>query len=188
MSGRMKTAAAVLVTASLAAGMAFAQGGGFPGMMGGGGPRGGMAGFGPENLGAFRMIAERLDLTDDQKESIETIIEETREEIDAIFEEAGPPEERPRFMELFTATELTVADLEAAIPGSDEIRDAIRTVTLNAVVEIHDVLTVEQLSELALIIEEHADMAPGMGCGMMGRGGMMDHGMPPCADTGDLPR
>jgi hypothetical protein len=188
MSGRMKTGAAVLVTATLAAGMAFAQGGGFPGMMGGGGPNRGMPGFGPENLGAFRMLAECLDLTDDQKETIESILEETRDEIDAIFEEAGPPAERPRFLEIFTATELTVADLEAAIPGSDEIRDAVRAVTLAAIVEIHDVLTAEQLSELALIIEEHADMEPGMGCGMMGRGGMMDHGMPPCPDCGDLPR
>jgi len=188
MSGRMKTAVAVLAAATLATGVAFAQGGGCPAMMGGGGPDGGMPGFGPENPAAFWMLSQQLDLTDAQQAEIETILEETRDEIDAIFEEAGPPEERPRFMELFTATELTVADLEAAFPGSDEVRDAVRALTLSAIVEIHDVLTADQLAELAEIVEEHGAMGPGCGFGMMGHGGMMGRGGAPCSGCGDMPR
>jgi len=191
MSGRTKTVVLVLAAATVAAGVALAQGwgprGGGGGMMGFGGPMAGMGGFGPDDPAAFRMLAERLDLTDGQKEQVESILEEARLEIDSILEEAGSPDGRPRFMELFTAADLTVADLEAAFPATDEVREAIRGVTFGAVVEIHDVLTAEQLEELAAIVEEHAE---GCGEGPMTGPGPMGDGMAPCpgCGCGGMPR
>lgn len=170
MSGKMKILATLIFVATLAAGAAFAQGGGFPGMMGRDGNRP-MAGFGPENLGAFRMLAGRLDLTDEQTEQIEAILSGTREEIQAILEEAGPPEERPGFLEMFAGEDLTVADLEENFSGMDETREAIRSLAFTAIVEIHDILTAEQLAELAELAGELGGFGQGMGGGMMGGGG-----------------
>ena len=100
----MKVTLIVALVVALMAGRAFAQGpmdggmphggghagGGHPGggqMMHGGGGMGG--GFGPQNLMAFRMMMERLDLTEDQKEEIEEILTEVREDMILIYKKVG---------------------------------------------------------------------------------------------------
>jgi len=181
MTGRAKTTAIVVLTALLITGAAFAQGMGGAGRGGGGGRSGGMmaAGggmqdsFGPGNINAFRMLAGRLDLTESQEEEIETILTEVREDMEELRDAAAPSEERVRFMDLFTSSSLTVADLEENLGGNEELREAGRDIMLQAIVDIHDVLTDEQLSELADMVEEHAGSGPdGMRSGMMGGRGM----------------
>jgi len=180
MTGRSRTTAIVVATALLITGAAFAQGMGGTGRGSGGRPGGMMPGgggmnesFGPGNINAFRMLAGRLDLTDFQKEELETILTDAREDMEELREAAAPSEERVYFMDLFTSPMLTVSDLEENLGGDEELREAGREIIFQAIVDIHDVLTDEQLAELADMVEEHAGSGPdGMRSGMMGGRGM----------------
>ena len=84
----------------------------------------------------------------------------------SIMEDAGRPEEHTPFMDIFTSPTLTVSDLEDAMGQMSDVREAVQEVFFEAVVEIHDVLTLEQLDKLAEMVEEHAGgMGPGTGMG-----------------------
>jgi len=96
MTGRSRTTAIVVATALLITGAAFAQGMGGTGRGSGGRPGGMMPGgggmnesFGPGNINAFRMLAGRLDLTDFQKEELETILTDAREDMEELREAAA---------------------------------------------------------------------------------------------------
>lgn len=150
----------------LCAGTMLAQGpGGFGGMSGGpmmgpegvGGPQGGL---GMEHLERFRMLFRGLDLTGEQVEEIRSIVEEAREEARELLEAARPVEDGETFMDLFTSPTLTVRDLEESMGRMDEVRDQVRGIVLQAIVDVHDVLTAEQLQRLAEMAEEHG---PGAG-------------------------
>lgn len=158
----------------LAAGTAIAQRPGGWGGHGGGpriGPGQGQAeGFGMEQLARFRMMFRGLDLTEDQIEEIRDIVEGTREEVRAILETARPEEDEETFMDMFTSPELTVRDLEDGMGHMDEVREEVRNLVFQAIVDVHDVLTPVQLEELAEMAEEHPHgMGPGMGGPGMGR-------------------
>lgn len=181
MSRKMQIVGIAALVLTLLAGTAIAQG---PGGWGptAGGPRGGrtemapgqQGSFGMENLARFRMMFRYLDLTDEQIGEIRSITENAREEAMGIIEGAGRPEDHATFIEIFTSSILTVSDLEEAAGQRDEIKEAMQDVIFEAIVDVHDVLTVEQLDKLADIAEEHAG---GMGYGLdMGRNPDMGHG------------
>ena len=181
MKARNWTIMATALVGLFITGSALSQGFGPPGMYGGGHPGGMMPGggggmgqhFSPENLGAFRMLAGHLDLTDEQVDEIQTILTDTREDMQALMEDADPPEERIRFVELFASPTLTVSDLEENLGRDDDLMEAGRDIIFQAIVDLHDVLTAEQLEQLAELVEEYAGAAPGgMGHGMMGGRGM----------------
>ena len=139
------------------------HGGGHEMGPGPGGP-GQQGGFGMERLEQFRMMFRHIDLTQQQIEEIRLITETAREESMGIMEAAGRPEDHTPFMDLFTNPTLTVSDLEDALGQNSEIREAMQDVVLQAIVDIHDVLTLEQLDKLAEMVEEHAGaMGPGPG-------------------------
>lgn len=172
----MKIVGIIAIAATLLAGVALAQGpmgGGFPPgdhprgevmFHGSGGGPGGGGGFSPENLMAFRMMIRGLDLSDEQADEIEYILAGAREDIEALRSEMTPPEEHTPFIELFTSPTLTVRDLEDALGVMDEAREAMRGIMFQAIVDLHDVLTAEQLEDISERMAEHG----------MGRG--MDHG------------
>ena len=169
MKQKMKTIGVIVITASLLAGTAMAQrfgehsssGAGHPGgaMMhdsrGPGGPGGHAGGPGFENFERFRMMFRGLDLTSDQNEQVEGIIADTREEIESIMDAAETSEIRSTFIEVFTSPTLTVRDLEITLGAADEARDAVRDVMYEAIVDLHNVLTAEQLEKLAEMASEH---------------------------------
>ena len=96
------------------------------------------------------------------------------------MEDADPPEDRIRFVELFASPTLTVFDLEENLGRDEDLREAGRDIIFQAIIDLHDVLTAEQLEQLAELVEEHAGAAPGgMGHGMMG-----GHGMGPAPHGG----
>ncbi|MCK5116587.1 MAG: hypothetical protein KAR44_08290 [Candidatus Aegiribacteria sp.] len=182
MSRKNKTIGIAVLVIMILAGTALAQGpggwspqaggphGGGYGMSSGSGGPGGpgqQSGFGMERLEQFRMMFRHIDLTDVQIEEIRSITETAREEAMDIMEEAGRPEDHTPFMDLFTSPTLTVSDLEEAMGQNSEIREAIQDVIFAAIVDIHDVLTTEQLDKLAEMVGEHA--------GAMGHGTGMDH-------------
>ncbi|RKZ09860.1 hypothetical protein DRQ25_05025 [Candidatus Fermentibacteria bacterium] len=179
MSRKMKTIGIAALAILILAGTAMAQGsggwspqagshGGAPGMGSGPGGPGQQGGFGMERLEQFRMMFRHIDLTEEQIEEIRSITENAREEAMGIMEEAGRPEDHTPFMDIFTSATLTVSDLEEAVGENSEIREAMQDVIFAAIVDIHNVLTLEQLDKLAEMAEEHA--------GAMGPGAGMDHG------------
>ena len=173
MSGKKKIIGIAVLAMILLAGSAMAQGpGGWSPQAGGpqgGGPGGPgqQGGFGMERLEQFRMMFRHIDLTDEQIDEIRSITETAREEAMDIMEEAGTPEDHTPFMDLFTSPTLTVSDLEEAMGQNSEIREAMQDIIFAAIVDIHDVLTTEQLDKLAEMVGEHA--------GAMGHGTGMDH-------------
>ncbi|MEN8207628.1 MAG: Spy/CpxP family protein refolding chaperone [Candidatus Fermentibacteria bacterium] len=180
MSVKMKTIGITILALLVLAGTAIAQGpGGWsphadgPGGRihemgpGAGGP-GQQGGFGIENLARFREMFRHIDLSDEQIEEIRSITETARAESMEIMQEAGRPEDHPSFMDIFTSPTLTVSDLENAVGRMNEVRDEMQAVIFEAIVDIHDVLTLEQLDELSEIAHEHAEG--------MGHGTGMDHG------------
>lgn len=179
MSRKMKTIGIAALAILILAGTAMAQGpggwspqagshGGAPGMSSGPGGPGQQGGFGMERLEQFRMMFRHIDLTEEQIEEIRSITENAREEAMGIMEEAGRPEDHTPFMDIFTSATLTVSDLEEAVSENSEIREAMQDIVFEAIVDIHNVLTLEQLDKLAEMAEEHA--------GAMGHGAGMDHG------------
>ena len=170
MSGKMKFVLIVTLVTTLVAARAFAQGPMGEGMThdmhpGGGammhesGPGMG-GGFSPENLMAFRMMIRNLDLTEEQQEEIESILTQARTDIESLRSEMGPPEDHTPFIELFTSPTLTVGDLEDALGAMDEVREAMREIVFQAILDLHDVLTSEQLEAISERVAEH-----GMGRG-----------------------
>lgn len=176
MSRKAKIIGLTALIMTLLAGTAIAQN---PGGWGdpGGGPRGGgvemaaehggaQGGFGMEMLARFRMMFRELDLSEEQINEIHTITETAREEARALMQESGMPEERTPFIEVFASAILTVSDLEETLGQNDEVREAMKDIIFQAIVDVHDVLTYEQLEKLAEMAEEHAGgfgHGPGMG-------------------------
>lgn len=166
MTKRIKITGIIVLAVTLLAGTALAQGYGERGIHGGG-PAGGEmmhnagrgpghdAEFGPGNLARCRMIFRNLNLTDEQWEEVEYILTNTREQIESIESEVGLQDHRTSFIELFTSYTLTVDDLEETLGVSSETREAMRVVIFEAIVDLHDVLTPEQLDELASIATQH---------------------------------
>ncbi len=190
MSGKTKIIGIAALAIMILAGTAIAQGpGGWSPQAGGshgggyemghgpGGPgsSGQQGGFGMERLEQFRMMFRHIDLTEEQIDEIRSITQTAREDAMGIMEEAGRPEDHTPFMDLFTSATLTVSDLEEAMGQNAEIREAMQDVIFGAIVDIHDVLTIEQLDKLAEIAEEHGGaMGPGAG---MNSGSGMGHTM-----------
>ncbi len=179
MSRKSKTIGIAVLAIMIMAGTAIAQGpggwspqagshGGAPRMSSGPGGPGQQGGFGMERLEQFRMMFRHIDLTEEQIEEIRSITENAREEAMGIMEAAGRPEDHTPFMDIFTSATLTVSDLEETVSQNSEIREAMQDVVFEAIVDIHNVLTLEQLDKLAEMAEEHA--------GAMGPGAGMDHG------------
>lgn len=180
MSQKMKIVGIAALALTLLAGTAMAQGPGGWGRADGGphmgaaemgpGPGAGgpgmQGGFGMENLAQFRMMFRYIDLTDDQIEEIRSITETARQETMNIMEAAGRPEDHETFIEIFTSSILTVSDLEEVADKRDEAKEAVQDVIFEAIVDVHDVLTAEQLEKLVEMAEEHAGgmgRGPGMG-------------------------
>ncbi len=179
MRGLMTTVATLmLIAASVSAQgpMGWGPGGG-GGPMGGPPGHGGMGGgrFSPGNLAGFRMLARALDLTDVQVEEVEEILTSAREDLQELREGAETPEPGG-FVEMFTSPDLTVSDLEDAAEARDAAREAAQDVIFQAIVDIHGVLTDEQLAELAELVEERRGGGPGFA--PMGGGGPPGGGPP----------
>jgi len=144
-------AAALLLTAA-----AYAQ----PMMGETGGPRGGgrpRMSEGPSEmgqLGGFLRLLRALELTDTQREEVRTVFEDARDDIRAEMESTRSDDGRRRMLELFASPDLSEAEVLELMAEGDETRDSIRRIVARALVDIHDLLTAEQLTRLAEIIEE----------------------------------
>jgi Spy/CpxP family protein refolding chaperone len=181
MKKRGKALVTALGLAALVTGISLAQPGGFGGgghpAMGGGHGGGGPAMEG--EIGGFVRVLGALDLTDEQREEIGGIMEGARDEIMAIRESFQGINPREELMELFLRDNLTLGDVQAVFYEIDQVQEQVRDVMLEAFVDIHDVLTPEQLERLGEIIEQHHGMGGGPGMGGPGMGGPGMGGPPP---------
>ncbi len=154
-------AAPVLLALAMLVTTAVAQ----PGMPGGMGPCPGMA-PGPERVsgeaggdgllgdpGMLMRFLDRLDLTDGQWEAVEAIMESSRDSIEEIREEARDGEPMREFLSMFAEDELSLEDLEVFVSDLDSVRARIREISLQALVDIHEILTPGQLETVSDLAE-----------------------------------
>jgi hypothetical protein len=160
---------AALLTLGLAAsGVAQGWGGGPPmggGGPGGGGPGGGMPhgfeGRGPQGGDMMPMEFQRLhrllgalDLTDAQMEEIRDIVESVRDEIMELREAHQDQTFSPSsFAEVYARENLTVDDLEDFFEEGRLLREEMFEIVLEGLVDIHDVLTEDQLERIVVLSE-----------------------------------
>lgn len=155
---------AVLLTLGIAAsGIAQGWGGGPP--RGGGGFGGGMShapgGHGPPGGEMMPMEFQRLhrllgalDLTEDQMEEIRDIVESVRDEIMELREDNQEQIFSPTsFAEVYAQENLTVDDLEDFFEEGRLLREEMLEIVLEGLVEIHDVLTEDQLERIVVLSE-----------------------------------
>lgn len=159
---------------ALLATLAFAQPGGFGGGHGGMGGRPGLSGGGPgmgggpEMGGEFGPLARllgALDLTDAQKEEIRTIMDNAREDIEAIRDAYQGIEPRRELLDLFLQEDLSLSEVQAVFDDIDRVKEETRDIMLEALVDVHDVLTSEQLARLGELVEQFGSGGPHMGGG-----------------------
>lgn len=144
----MAVGAAVL----LLGGTAAAQ----PGMMSGGmGDRAGMPGRGGMEEGGG-MILQRilpmlhhLDLTEEQGEEIRDIVDGARDRIEDLRDSEMHEGMGEQFRDLFTSSSISVAEVEAILNRRLEFMEQVNSIVADAIVDIHGVLTEEQLQDIA---------------------------------------
>lgn len=170
----MKTTITTAIAAVLLlAGTAAAQPGRMPGRpMGGSGmhesrPAGEGGDFFQRMLPMIRM----LNLSDDQRESIGDIMQEARASIESIRETTEVGSLRDEFLELFSSSTLSASEVEALLNERVEVMKDVNEIVASALVDIHDVLTDEQLAALS----EFSPGSMGMGMGQGGDRGVMGH-------------
>ncbi|MBN1435030.1 hypothetical protein JW921_09740 [Candidatus Fermentibacterales bacterium] len=122
------------------------------------GPEGGM----PMEFQRLHRLLAVLDLTEDQRESIEQIVASAREGIAAIRESREGEVFSPSdFGVLFAREDLSIADLEQYFDRGSDFREEVLSVVLESLVDIHDVLDSEQLSRIELLCELAEIAGPG---------------------------
>jgi len=162
----------------LMATLAFAQpdhmggdrmGGGFagsPGMGGGfsGAPSMGGGPGGNDQMGGLVRLLSALDLTDAQRLDIGSIVEDARDDMlavrESVVQDSNPREE---LMALFVREDISLAEVKDVFDDIDRIQEEIRDIMLEAFVDIHDVLTSDQLAELGRLLDEHSGVHHGPG-------------------------
>ena len=173
MSTKKRTGYAVLSAlgfAALLATLALAQ----PDHMGGGRMGGGFAGgpgmdsafsggpgMGNDQMGGLIRLLSALDLTDEQRTEIRTIAEEARDDMLAVRESVQGSNPREELMALFVREDISLAEVKDVFDDMNRISEEVRDIMLEAFVDVHDVLTSDQLAELARLIEEHSGMHHG---------------------------
>lgn len=108
-----------------------------------------------ELSGVHRMLGA-LELTEEQREQIRDIVDEARREVRAIMDRVRARDHRQEFLEVFTDPDMTAADLDAVFNEMKTTRDQIREIMIEAIVDIHDVLTEEQLQRIMELAESRA--------------------------------
>jgi len=161
----MKATTATIVAVLLFAGTATAQ----PGEMHGrpmGGP--GMQEPGTEFFQRMLPMIRMLNLSDDQRESIGGIIHDAQASIASTRETTEVVSHGEEFLDLFSSSTLSVSEVEALLNKRVEAMKEVNEAVASALVEIHNVLTEEQLAAL----REFAPGSMGVGAGPGGgRGG-----------------
>jgi len=164
------TIIAGLAMVLLLAGTAIAQPGGMSGRSMGDRsmsqqrPGGGGDSFFQRMLPMMRM----LDLTDDQREAIGDIMEDAQESLESIRGSEDSGSHREEFLEMFSSSSLSVSEVESLLNERIEAMEEANGIIAQALVDIHDVLTPEQLAALAEFNPGSMEMRMGEG-GMGGR-------------------
>lgn len=147
---RRKTTITAAIALLLMAGTAIAQ----PGSMGMGNRDMNQAQDGPGHmeggiLSRILPMLHHLDLTSDQADQIRDIVDDARSDIEALREVEEGTGFRDQFRDMFTSPALSQAEVEAHLNARLESMKDSNSIIAEALVEIHDVLTDEQLEMIA---------------------------------------
>ncbi|MCD4707712.1 MAG: Spy/CpxP family protein refolding chaperone [Candidatus Sabulitectum sp.] len=142
---------AALATLVLLAGTAIAQPGGMSGrpMNHAGMDQQRPGGPGSDFFQRILPMMRMLDLSDDQREAIGYIMEDTRDSIESLRSSEDAGSHRDNFLELFSSSTITASQVEALLNVRVETMKDVNRIIAQALVDIHDVLTAEQLATLA---------------------------------------
>ena len=172
----MKRRAITIATLAvlLLAGTAIAQ----PGGAGMSDRSGEHRGMGQQRPGAdffqrIRPMLGMLDLTDTQREDIGQIITTAMDSMESIGEGAEGNTHREDFLAMFSSAAISVAEVEDLLNNRIDAMEEMNGIVAPALVEIHNLLTADQLATLA-------DFEPGsmeMDHGGHGRSGGNNHRM-----------
>ncbi len=154
------------------AGTAIAQ----PGGAGMSGRSGEHRGMGQQRPGAdffqrMRPMLGMLELSDTQREEIGEIITTATESIEGIREGTEGSSHRDDFIQMFSSATISATEVEDLLNNRIETMEEMNRIVAVALVDIHDLLTADQLAVLA-------DFEPGsmeMDRGERGRGGNSNH-------------
>lgn len=116
----------------------------------------------PLALHGMMRLLDRLDLSDEQWDEVDGILEAARTEVRELVESGTEPGAMmDEFLEVFSRETVTASDFEALAGRMEERRAAIRAVGSRAIADIHDVLTAGQLESIRTFLESRA--SAGMG-------------------------
>lgn len=141
----MAIGAAVL----LLGGTAIAQPGMMRGEMGTGGGRGTTGENGGMVLQRILPMLHHLDLTEEQAAEIREILDSARDSIQELRESEMHEGMREQFRDLFCSSTISITEVEALLNDRLQSMEEVNSITAEAIVDIHGVLTEEQLQALA---------------------------------------
>ena len=109
---------------------------------------------GPDNNGGGFLerilpMLHHLDLTSDQADEIRGIVDEARNSIEALREAEEGVSPRDQFKEMFSSSVLSQSEVETLLNSRLESMKDANAVIASAIVDIHNVLTDEQLEMIA---------------------------------------
>ena len=90
-----------------------------------------------------------LNLSDDQRESIGDIMQEAQSSIENIRKTAEIGGNREDFLEIFSSSSLSVSEIDTLLNKRVDVMKDVNEVVASALVDIHNILTDEQLAALS---------------------------------------
>jgi len=99
-----------------------------------------------------------LDLSDDQRNAISEIVQSANDSLEAIRESNEPGSHREEFLQLFSASSISVSEVENLLNDRIEQMKQANAVIAEALVDIHGILTTEQLAALAALDPDALEM------------------------------
>jgi|GEM_PF-2435423 hypothetical protein len=119
------------------------------------------------------VLLREMDLTDSQRDEVDAIVEDTQDRVEAAFADAGFENPFDGFLQIFCQPNLSASSLSAFTEKLGQLQETLEGIQYETLVQIHDVLTSEQLAELAGIDTEGSWCGANWGwddCGTMGHG------------------
>ena len=104
---------------------------------------------GAEFFQRIRPMLGILDLSDSQREEIGEIISTAVESMESIREGTEGTSHRDDFIQMFSSSTISAAEVENLLNGRTEVMQEMNSIVAVALVDIHNLLTPEQLSTLA---------------------------------------
>lgn len=131
--------------------------------------------------GCYPVLAllREVDLSDSQWDEVDAIVENTQTRVEEAFTDAGFENPFDGFLQVFCQPSLSASGLSAFTDKLGQLQETLEGIQYETLVQIHDVLTSDQLTQLSRLGTEGASCSTNWGrddCGTMGHGYMGNGG------------